>query len=605
MSLKTKKLIVASLCILFTIVFAVIYLPEAVNSLRSPDVSKIDNWYYFDENGFRKDLTLPEKLYRDKNGDITLKTVLPGNFPRGQTLCFWTFYQSVDVYIGKNKVYSYNNSPDSSFGEAASSQWNFVDMPDTNVGGEILTLKMNTPYTDINLRLSEVVYGKSTSVLEWLHKTYDVYLLLELFFIAVGIFMIAMVFFIKLPKKIKMGQLFSGLVFIVFSAYLKMGTKNLPVHLISNYTRELMYFASLLFLAVPFSLYIRTRVSEDKKMVRWCDFLVALDMVIGVFGFVMHGLGMLDLHRITSLCCIPLFMAAASAVVFCIIYIVKKKRRIVFASLVSSLIIMIGFIFEYIQFYQLSTLPFDTGLLSHIAALIVIFIETSTQLVLIRNEIKAKHEIESENRSLQLQLLTDQIRPHFLLNTVGAIRTLIYDDPDKASDLLYEFSRYFRKNFEQKDYNKPIPFPQELDYIATYLKLEKARLGDKITVNYDIQEREFWVLPLTVQPFIENAVKHGVFPADYPGVITISTRKLIGETLLEITDNGVGMDVAELNRVLETKNSVGIRSARMRLNEQLSAKIDIQSSMEPGKSGTTVKIVIPDRKRSRNENNNR
>ena len=187
MSLKTKKLIVASLCILFTIVFAVIYLPEAVNSLRSPDVSKIDNWYYFDENGFRKDLTLPEKLYRDKNGDITLKTVLPGNFPRGQTLCFWTFYQSVDVYIGKNKVYSYNNSPDSSFGEAASSQWNFVDMPDTNVGGEILTLKMNTPYTDINLRLSEVVYGKSTSVLEWLHKTYDVYLLLELQYCSVAI----------------------------------------------------------------------------------------------------------------------------------------------------------------------------------------------------------------------------------------------------------------------------------------------------------------------------------------------------------------------------------------------------------------------------------
>jgi signal transduction histidine kinase len=598
MNSKIKKSVFIALSVVLALISFVFYIPNAISSHNSVDISELNSWYYTDENGKRVDITLPDKLHQNDKGDIIIKTDLPENFPDRQTLCFWTFYQSVEVFADDSLIYSYDNS-DSSFGEASSSQWNFVEMPDSDLGGKVLTVKMNTPYSDINLRFTEFVYGHNSQVREWLHNKYDIYQAIELSFIAIGLFMIAMVIIVKLPKNVKRGQFFSGCVFIVFSIYVRTGTKNLPIHWLNSYTQEMLYFFSLIFLAIPFALYIRSRVLDRKKMVIWCEILVSADLIIGITAFTLHGLGIIDIHRIMTVCCIPLFLAIITSVVFCIIYAfkTKPKRKIAIASLVSSLIILIFFVFEYLQFYQINTLPFDTGFLSHIGAIIVIFIETSIQVTLISNELKARNEVESENRSLQIQLLTDQIRPHFLLNTVGAIRTLIYDDPDKASELLYEFSRYFRKNFEQKDYSKPIPFPQELDYISTYLKLEKARLGDKITVEYDIQTREFWVLPLTIQPFVENAVKHGIFPASYPGVLKIATKRLNEATLIEISDNGIGMNVDELDQILGEKKSVGIRSAKMRLTEQLDADIRFISNTEPGNSGTTVQIVIPARKR--------
>ena len=79
-----------------------------------------------------------------------------------------------------------------------------------------------------------------------------------------------------------------------------------------------------------------------------------------------------------------------------------------------------------------------------------------------------KEKTEEENKKLQFQLLSSQIRPHFILNTLGAIRSMVTEDAEKASDLLYDFSMYLRKNIEEKDYMKPIPFGEELDYIETY-----------------------------------------------------------------------------------------------------------------------------------------
>lgn len=591
--------------ILLVVVLVILYLPRCVRSQIPSDVSKIENWFYTDENGNNVDITLPDKLYQDNEGNIVIKTYLSEEFPAEQTLCFWTFYQSVEVYLDDELIYLYDNSNGGSFGEASSSQWNFVEMPDESPAGKLLTLKMHTPYSDINIRLNGVVYGKNSEVHQWLNRSYNIFRLLELLFIAVGVLMVVLVVFQKMNRKEKLYQLYSGLVFVVFSLYLRTGTKGLPIYWLSAYTKELCCFLCLLFLAVPFTLYIREKVSEQRKMVLWCDILIAIEIILGTVSFVLHGLGIIDMHRTMPVSCMVLLVSVITGMVYALYYLIKKKRKNAVPALVCLVIILICFFLEYIQFYQLSTLPFDTGLLSHLGALAVIIIETVTQIVFLGKEIKDRTSVESENQSLQLQLLTDQIRPHFLLNTVGAIRTLIHEDPDRASDLLYEFSKYFRKNFEQKDYTKPVPFPQELDYIATYLKLEKARFGDKLNVEYDIEEKAFWVLPLTIQPFVENAVKHGIFPANYDGTIKISTKKVNGGTLIEIRDNGVGFDAKTVNEKLEEKKSVGLRSAKFRLQKSFGAKVDIISSTKPGRSGTTVSIVIPEKRRTKNEDNNR
>jgi LytS/YehU family sensor histidine kinase len=163
---------------------------------------------------------------------------------------------------------------------------------------------------------------------------------------------------------------------------------------------------------------------------------------------------------------------------------------------------------------------------------------------------------------------------------------------------MYQFSKYIRNNLEQKNYSKPIPFPEELDYIETYLALERVRFGDRINVEYDIKTREFWVLPLSIQPFVENAVKHGLFPSKNGGTVRITTRSYPTTTLIRIQDNGVGFNTADMPQILEEKKSVGMRSAMMRLEKEMGAVITVQSSTDPRCSGTCIDIEIPIKKGS-------
>ena len=204
-------------------------------------------------------------------------------------------------------------------------------------------------------------------------------------------------------------------------------------------------------------------------------------------------------------------------------------------------------------------------------------------------------DLMEENKNLQLQVLIGQIRPHFILNTLGAIRTLIKRDPDRASDLLYDFSKYVRRNMEQKDYSKPIPFLEELDYIETYLKLETLRFEEKLNVEYDIQERYFRILPLTIQPFVENAVKHGLLEKKGGGTVVISTRREKDGIVIEIRDDGVGFDTKEFWSQLEQRKSVGMKSAILRLQNEMNAVCEVKSNMKTEESGTFIKIKLPEK----------
>ena len=158
---------------------------------------------------------------------------------------------------------------------------------------------------------------------------------------------------------------------------------------------------------------------------------------------------------------------------------------------------------------------------------------------------------------------------------------------------MYDFSKYLRKIIEDKDYTKPIPFLEELDYIETYLRLEKTRFGSRLQIEYQIEAKEFWVLPLTIQPFVENAVKHGIFSLAEGGTICISSYIKEEYIVIEISDNGVGFDSSKLREIMEEKKSVGLRSAIYRIENEMRGKCSITSSQEEGISGTKVQVMLP------------
>lgn len=195
----------------------------------------------------------------------------------------------------------------------------------------------------------------------------------------------------------------------------------------------------------------------------------------------------------------------------------------------------------------------------------------------------------------ELRALQAQINPHFLFNTLNTITSFIRIDPQKARKLLIQFSDFFRKSLEWKE--GFITLAQELDYIATYLVLEKARFSDRLDVSFDIEnDAQKCILPgLTVQPIVENSVKHGF--CEERGLEIKIIARLIGNDLhITVADNGRGIPEEELDQVLKLGYGKGSGIGLSNVNERLKSLYgeDHQVRVESKEGvGTKVHISIP------------
>lgn len=195
-------------------------------------------------------------------------------------------------------------------------------------------------------------------------------------------------------------------------------------------------------------------------------------------------------------------------------------------------------------------------------------------------------ELQLELQENQLSVMLSQIQPHFLYNALSAICDLCGSEPLKAREALVDFSVYLRENMDSIS-SKPVRFRQELSHIKTYLKLEKLRFGDRINVVCDINTDDFEILPLTVQPIVENAVKHGICMKENGGTITLKTSEAEGIVTITVTDDGVGFDMNSGNPQEDSRSHIGLENVRKRIEQYPGGKLTVES--EKGK-GTVVTI---------------
>ena len=196
---------------------------------------------------------------------------------------------------------------------------------------------------------------------------------------------------------------------------------------------------------------------------------------------------------------------------------------------------------------------------------------------------------EMENAKLKSDIMLSQLQPHFLCNTLGAIGGLCKNEPE-ARDAINMFSRYLRENVDAVGQDAPVPFDQELDHTKTYLMLEQLRFGDDVSVVYDIGCRDFLLPTLTLQPLVENAVRHGIRGTEEGvGTVTISSRELDSRWEVSVADDGAGFDPA-IPKVNDGRSHIGLRNVRTRLELVCNGKLRIDSEFG---CGSVVTIEIP------------
>jgi len=213
-------------------------------------------------------------------------------------------------------------------------------------------------------------------------------------------------------------------------------------------------------------------------------------------------------------------------------------------------------------------------------------------------------QVELADLDRQLQLVTKaeldalqaQINPHFLFNTLNTIIMFNRTSPETARRLLIRLARFFRYALKRHGHFNSLK--EEMEYLNTYLILEKARFREKLRIVRDIDENllTYQVPVLTLQPLVENAIKHGILPKIGQGTVQIAARPVNNEMLIAIRDDGVGMDPQRLPEILKpgigSGNGVGLSNVNERLKNLFGENYGLKIVSNTD-AGTSVYVRVP------------
>ena len=260
----------------------------------------------------------------------------------------------------------------------------------------------------------------------------------------------------------------------------------------------------------------------------------------------------------------------------------------------------IGFVFPLVSF-GLDAIMIDLGFWNNAIASKYVFIVffVAAIFVVLRiiphsiNAVAKAKELETEKVALNAQLtesrvstMMSQIRPHFIYNTLGSIEQLCMLDPPKAGELVHNFAKYLRGNFGELDNPKPILMSQEMEHVHHYISIENVRFPD-MTFTFEMNSEDFHIPALTVQPIVENAIKHGLMKLPKGGTIHVVSDETDQNYYISVVDDGVGFDT---NALTDDRKHLGIRNIRERLKVMVNGTLEIESAIGVG---TKVLITIP------------
>lgn len=262
----------------------------------------------------------------------------------------------------------------------------------------------------------------------------------------------------------------------------------------------------------------------------------------------------------------------------------NKARRMLIGSFLIMLASVILELFNYFLYWWTSGLT-----LKIVFFILIIFNLIQAVITVSRNyqySIKAK-ELEEELKNSRIALAMNQIRAHFIFNVLNAISGLCKYDPEKADEMVVCFARYLRVNIDVLKEDRPVPFWRILKQLDDYVMLEQLRFEDGFQFVENIEADDFDLPFLTIQPIIENSIKHGLLPKPEGGTVELHTKREGDHIIISVSDDGIGCNIEESG----FENSVGLENVRFRLQYMVHGTMTIQS--KPGE-GTKVTIIIPD-----------
>ena len=271
---------------------------------------------------------------------------------------------------------------------------------------------------------------------------------------------------------------------------------------------------------------------------------------------------------------IPILLASV-----CVVYVFIQKVPLARKAVIVS--------YPMIPFVLMALTSYITGMSLN-------YITVFCMSVMFFGVIYASREEELENQKhlymkQRVELMSSQIRSHFVSNTLLTIRGMYREEPDKADAVMNDFIMYLQHSFREVSDGGLVPASKELEHTRHYTNIEQARFPD-ISVEYQITAPDFSLPAITVQPIVENAIRHGLMPLESGGKVTVSSDETETDYRIIVADNGVGFDPASLGtEENESGKHIGIPNVRDRLSA-FGGTLTVESGRG---SGTKVTITMP------------
>ena len=318
------------------------------------------------------------------------------------------------------------------------------------------------------------------------------------------------------------------------------------------------------------------------------EFILEASLVLLTVAIVIQDIGLYDLYEIQDWAVIVGFsVVLASVLLLGYEALILKHRQTLIILLLWLPLFISGFL-EIINYF-LRFMPERTTVKFGFALSVLLqFIQLVRVIRGYTDRMKEAARIEYELLQSRMSVMLSQIQPHFLFNSLNDIRFLYRESPERAEQAMISFTRYLRGNMDSLNQIGLIPFEQELNHVQNYVAIEKMRFGNKLTVIFELGCREFLIPVLTIQPLVENAIRHGINKKQGEGTVIVRTFEDAHNYFVEICDDGPGFDPSFSNNDGRTHN--GINNVHMRLQSMCGGSLDVKSRIG---GGTTSLARIP------------
>ncbi len=600
MERKLPKITVTNAFAFILLLLATFFIIFSVNKYNtslddSNNLKHTDFCGVYRVNDKTPDLTITEdkKLTFEHANKIRMRINFAEKINKGTQINLYAEEVNIDIFFKDKKIYSYDYTTESDIVKTVGcGHWVSFTAPEIKTY-EPIYITVSNKNTNLSEKyittfLQSISQGSYNKLLKYqLNKNLS-QILFAVLTLVIGLVLLVVLLSFKIMRSpIEIGSISCAMLMILGAVACLINYEYITLIFDKLELICTLEYLNLLSLIMLLLFYIRIYIHK-KALNKVIDFFIYI-WTIAFIGFFIYNI--FDLKEISILTMCLVQVAVIMLFILLLILIIEYKScKGSYFSLSFTILLVTSMLVEV--FSRAATNEFISAVFKVAIFIFAVSHFASIMYKAQKSFVQAAKAEQMENELIQskISVMLGQIQPHFLYNTLVVIRQLCDINPKTAKEAVTEFATYLRGNLDSLTLNTTIPFEKEMDHIENYISLEKKRFGDKINIEYDFECFDFSVPALTVQTIVENAIRHGVTKKKEGGTVTIKTRESRFNYIVEVHDDGIGMDLTKPPEYKDNRSHIGLDNVRKRVESMCNGEVLFVSTPN---IGTTVYMSIP------------